>query len=193
MRRTTATDVTESHATCFVQQNKTSYVMPSKCLNVPWAQREGPELRSSTVRVFAILQMVRQSTGYITYSSTNKCLQKVSPVLQIHSSGNRICTALDGRTQGTEHTVPYIKRSITSPSLHDSSLLTGNGEEESSGGDRSVECLKLRHETNSKDDWAPWHAPRGYTRTETWWLFLLCGTGWGVWKNCGLIYISSLK
>ena len=72
MRTTTATDVTESHATCFVQQNKTSYVMPSKCLNVPCALTEGPELRSSTVQVFDILEMVKQSTGYITHASTNK-------------------------------------------------------------------------------------------------------------------------
>jgi hypothetical protein len=64
MRRTTATDVTESRVTWFVQQNETSSVMPSKCQNVRCATTEGPELRSSTVRVFAILQMVKQQTAF---------------------------------------------------------------------------------------------------------------------------------
>jgi len=96
-RRTTTTDVNESRATCSVQQNRTPDVTSSRNLNAPCAQREGPELKSPTVRVFAIRHMVKQSTGYIAYPGTNKRLQRLSPGLQTHSSGNSLKTLFKPR------------------------------------------------------------------------------------------------
>ena len=115
--RTTVTDVTESHATCFVQQNKTPDVTPSKSQNAPCAQREGPEQKSPNARAFANLQVVKQSTAYITYPGTNKHLRRLSPGLQTHSSGNSLKKPIqtqkmhnpDGRAQCTEHTIRYIR------------------------------------------------------------------------------------